>query len=387
MAPVQRPPIRQEQRQQRRTKDLRRTPRRGLSPRDGVPPSSLRAPSKWERRRSLLPMVLSVLLIAALGGGAAGTSQRRRLTMAPAPVSQPASKAPALTMIPVPHQGPDLWQGGPAPGELVSSAAFLMRVEDGAAVYTKEPNRTVYPASLTKMMTVLVALEQLEDLDQVVQLPPELYPPLQQQSAALSGLLPGERVGLRHLLYGAILPSGAESCEMLAMQVAGSSQAFVELMNQKAQELGMSYTHFTNTTGLHDDMQYTSVRDMAQLLRYALGREDFRQVFTTFSHTIPPTNLHDQGLTLRSNLSNSLGGVYTFDGGVFLGGKTGYTPEAGLCLASLARVQEEEFILVTVGAPGSSRSGSGYLRDARLLYQQLGKSLGVTPLPPVQQRS
>ena len=341
------------------------------------PPAPQRAPApppRWEKRRSVWPAVLAVLLAAGAGGFALGMSLR---DPPPLPQALPAAVLDGVpaspSVVPSPLREPDPWREGPAPGELCSAAAFLMRAADGAAVYTKNPDQVVYPASLTKMMTVLVVLDRLEDLDEVLVMPEEIYEPLWKRSAALAGFLPGEEVTVRDLLYGAMLPSGAECCEALAIRAAGGSQAFVDLMNQKAAELGLGYTHFTNVTGLHDDMQYTSVRDMAALLRRALEQETFRQVFTTPQYTVPATNLHPQGLTLRSSMYKGLG-ARAFAGGEILGGKTGFTDEASLCFASLARVNGEEYILVTVRAEGGPRQGAGHIQDALLLYGGLAQA-------------
>ena len=114
----------------------------------------------------------------------------------------------------------------------------------------------------------------------------------------MAGFSAGEEVSAEDLLYGVLLPSGAECCIGLAEYVAGSVDAFVELMNQKAAELGMNHTHFCNPTGLHDENHYTTVSDLAILLETVLENDTLRQMATTQNHTCAPTDLHPEGVLL-----------------------------------------------------------------------------------------
>lgn len=130
-----------------------------------------------------------------------------------------------------------------------------------------------------------------------------------------------------------MLPSGADAALGLACATAGSEADFAALMNRRAAELGMAHTHFKNATGLHDPGHYTTVSDMARLLRAGLENPDFRALFTTLYYQTAPTNRHPGGLGLSSTL-NALMDTPCPNGVTLLGGKTGYTEEAGLCLAS-----------------------------------------------------
>ena len=216
-------------------------------------------------------------------------------------------------------------------------------------------------------MTVLVILDQFEDLDHTVTLPGEVFDCLSGSGASVAGFLPGEQLTLRDLLYGCVLPSGADAAMSLACATAGSEENFAELMNGKAAELGMAHTHFKNATGLHDPGHYTTVMDMAVLLRAGLKNPDFRELLTTFDYQTEPTNRHPGGVGLSSTLSSLMGTPYQ-DGVTLLGGKTGYTEEAGLCLATLAEKDGREYIAVTAGAPGSHETSPRHLKDAFLLY-------------------
>ena len=176
---------------------------------------------------------------------------------------------------------------------------------------------------------------------------------------------------MRDLLYGAMLPSGAECCEALARLVSGSEENFAALMNQKAAELGMKNTHFTNATGLTDTEHYSSAADMAKLLQAALHNVTFRTIFTTEHYTTTATAQHPEGVSLTSTLLGKLDGTELPAGAQIEGGKTGYTAAAGLCLASLATVNRKEYILVTLAAPGDHGTEQYNIRDAVQVYRKL----------------
>ena len=203
-------------------------------------------------------------------------------------------------------------------------------------------------------------------------LPEDIFPELRAEGASMAGFRPGETATVRDLLYGALLPSGAECCEALAREVSGSEEAFVELMNQKAAELEMRSTHFCNPTGLHDPEHVSTVRDMARLTEAALQNETFRKLFTTERYTVPATNCHPQGFTMHSTLLSQLDGTELHSGRI-LGGKTGYTGEAGLCLASLAEVKGREYILVTAGAGGNHSTAPYHIEDAVTVYRRVSR--------------
>ena len=253
---------------------------------------------------------------------------------------------------------------------LNSPHAILLQADSGEVLAEKDADSTIYPASMTKMMTALLAIEANPDLDTPVTLPEEIFPALQAQNASLAGFQAGETATVRDLLYGAMLPSGAECCEALARQVSGSEEAFVALMSRKAGELGMKHTHFANCTGLTSPEHYSSAADLAVLLQAALNNETFRTVFTTGQYTSSVTAQHPKGLYMASTLLRRLdGGEVT--GGQILGGKTGYTDAAGLCLASLAVVNGKEYILVTLGAPGNHATEQTNIMDAVQVYRRL----------------
>lgn len=258
--------------------------------------------------------------------------------------------------------------------QLDSPYAVLMDAKSGTVLGTRNGEDRIYPASMTKILTVLTAIENIKNLKATVTMDSGIYDALYAADASRAGFEPGEEVVIQDLLYGALLPSGAECCIELALQAAGSESAFVELMNQKVQKLGLSGTHFTNCTGLHSDDQYSTVTEIAEILRKALGNKTFYTVFTTKSYTAGATGIHPEGLSFQSSMFKEMESA-TVIGGEILGGKTGYTDEAGRCLASMAEIDGREYILVTAGWAQNPRVDSYHINDAFLGYNALGRAL------------
>ncbi|MDR2087799.1 MAG: serine hydrolase [Clostridiales Family XIII bacterium] len=315
-----------------------------------------------KRKRNAGCAILALLCVLAAVLGVCSLSGERRAE-APSEGNRSASGAPRDS-----RPGRSASEGYRVPPDLsVGSAnAILLRVANGEALFCKNSDARMYPASLSKMMTAIVALEHLEDLDEriVLQDKGDFY---YIARASVAGYLPGEEVRAIDLLYGLLLPSGAECAIGLAERVAGDESAFADLMNDKARELGMRGTHFVNATGLHDDAHYSTARDMAVLLRYAIENDTFLEIFTSARYASPPTDMHADGIAYHSTLFAEIGDA-RFDGGAILGGKTGYTEQAGQCLASLAEKYGEKFILVTCGAPEGDETHKPRIDDAFAVY-------------------
>lgn len=255
--------------------------------------------------------------------------------------------------------------------DLESPNAILVRLSDQSITMQKNSEEKIYPASLTKIMTAIVAIENLTDLEHEIKLTHATFDGLYEANAAMAGFQPGESVQAIDLLYGVILPSGAECSIALAEQIAGTEEDFVMLMNKKAEALGMAGTHFENTNGFQDENHYTTVKDLSILLSYALQNETFREVFTSPRHVTQPSNKHPDGITIKSTLFEKLNDEILVDGAI-LGGKTGYTDYAGLCLASLAVVDNNEYILISAGAKGDHNTKQYHITDALTVYNRIG---------------
>ncbi|MDR0434031.1 MAG: serine hydrolase [Gracilibacteraceae bacterium] len=255
-------------------------------------------------------------------------------------------------------------------GELISANAYLLRLSDGGVLLDYDAGARVFPASLTKIMTALVVIESGFDLEQNVTVTADLLRRLEAQDASTAGFGAGDSVKARDLLYGVILPSGAECSEALATAVAGSVSEFVQMMNTTAYRLGLTNTNFANPTGLHDDSQFSTARDMAELLRYSLQNETFRAVFLAKDYVSAPTNRHPRGLTMQNRVAKNL--AVALMPQVF-GCKTGYTRQAGICLASYTLIGGEEYIFVTLGAPRDAEDA--YLRDLDLISRRISQKI------------
>jgi len=252
--------------------------------------------------------------------------------------------------------------------KLYSPYAILVRLKDSKVVFEINSERRIYPASLTKIMTAIVAIENISDIQEKVVLKESIFQDLYEDNASMAGFLPNEEVSAIDLLYGTLLPSGADAATGLAILTSDSESEFVNVMNKKAEQLGMNDTHFTNVSGLYDDNHYSTVKDIATLLEYALKNEIFREVFTSVTKTTASTNKHPDGIKFYSTMFKNMDN-YEFEGGEILGGKTGYAgEETGLCLASLAVKNETEYISVTAAAAGNQYTEPYHIMDAFTLY-------------------
>ena len=176
------------------------------------------------------------------------------------------------------------------------------------------------------------------------------------------------------LLYGAMLPSGAECCIALADTISGSEADFAELMNKKAAKLGMDNTHFCDSTGLHNPDHYSTVKDIAVLMKYCIKNDTFREIIETARHSTGVTNIHPDGITYYSTMFKNLSDP-TVTGGKILGGKTGYTSEAGHCLVSFAEIEGREYIFVSAGASGADGNTIPHIQDAVTVYNRVGAAI------------
>lgn len=254
--------------------------------------------------------------------------------------------------------------------EIDSSYGSLMQVQGGKIIGEKDGDVIAYPASLTKIMTTIVAIENLSDLNRQITITDEMVGDLYLHDATQAGFQSGETVRAIDLLYGVMLPSGADCCRALSYDIAGSEEAFVALMNKKVEKLGLKNTHFCDSTGLHDPDHYSTANDMAVILKYAWKNETFREILKSPWHSTPGTNVHPDGITYYSTMYKGIGDQ-TVIGGEILGGKTGFTNQAGLCLASVAEIEGQEYIFVTMGAWYDGQNYS----DAKYVYNKLGSAI------------
>lgn len=233
--------------------------------------------------------------------------------------------------------------------DVLSPYVALLDVNNNEIIAGKSIDIRINPASMTKVMTLIVAVENLKSLDDTFTMTTEIIDPLYRQSASRAGFEADEVITAKDMLYGLILPSGADASVGLSILIAGSEDNFVKLMNDKCEEMGLKNTHFMNTSGLYDENHYTTPMEMAMILEYAMTNETCREVLSTYQYTTSSTPQHPEGILLSSTMFSRMYGneVQTVN---ILAGKTGYTVEAGNCLVSYAERGEDKYIVVTAGA-------------------------------------
>lgn len=240
--------------------------------------------------------------------------------------------------------------------DLYSDYYYMVDMDNGQVILDQGSQDLIYPASMTKMMTLIVALENIENVEERILLDEAVFDGLYEANASMAGFYLNETVTLEDCLYGLFLPSGAETTRAIAFYVADSEENFVRLMNEKANELGMLDTHYVNTTGLHDNDHVTTLQDLAKLLSYCLENEEFRKIFSTRKYTAYSGSMHQKGIVWQSTTFKNLDrvGYNELDESDIVGGKTGYTIPAGLCLASVGEKDGRRYMLITAHAPSGS---------------------------------
>ena len=230
-----------------------------------------------------------------------------------------------------------------------SKYSVLLDVENNVVMAQRDAEQKMFPASMTKVMTLIVAVENMNSLSDTFTMTADILSPLYDASASLAGFQEGETVSMKDLLYGAILPSGADATAAIAIKIAGSEEDFVKMMNEKAEVLGLHDTHFTNTSGLHDEDHYTTALDMAVILNYAIKDDLCREVLSTYQYTTAKTQQHPDGIPLESTLFSRMYGDEV-KGVQIEGGKTGYTDEAQHTTCAFAEKDGREYIAVIADA-------------------------------------
>lgn len=235
-----------------------------------------------------------------------------------------------------------------------STNGILIDVGTEEILACREPYQRINPASMTKVLTLLVAAEHVTDLQDTFTMTAEIADYSYRHDCSIAGFGVGEAVTVEELMYGTILPSGADAAMALAEYVAGSQEAFVELMNGKLEQLGLADTaHFTNCVGLFDEEHYCTVYDMALILKAASDNELCRSVLSARTYaTSVPSEQQPEGILLSNWFLRRIEDKDTH--GEVLCAKTGFVDQSGSCAASLATDHEgREYICVTTGSISS----------------------------------
>ena len=256
------------------------------------------------------------------------------------------------------------------PPALASAAALLVDTDTGTVLYEQDADAQRYPASTTKIMTALVVLEHA-NLDDVVTVEESDFDEVTADSS-VAGLKPGDTLTVRDLLACLLVPSGNDASYVLARYVGGGDwHAFVDMMNERAAELGCTNTHFVNPCGLHDDDHYTSARDLARIFEAALTHPEFVEAASSATWDLPATPVNP-ARTLKSTdmLIKPESPVYM--DGLVTAAKTGSTPEAGRCLVASAEKDGMHLVGVTLGAgywTANAQGVTGNFTDMRSLFE------------------
>lgn len=249
--------------------------------------------------------------------------------------------------------------------DVLSTYALLIDLDDNTITAQKSAKDRMNPASMTKILTVLVAAEHITDLDDTFTITREITDYSYKNDCSSAGFLDGETVTVKDLLYGTVLPSGGDAAAGLACYVAGSLEKFVELMNEKISELGLSESsHFTNCVGLYDKDHYCTAYDMAMMLKAAVENKLCREVLSAHTYTTSPTEQHPEGIQLSNWFLRRIEDKDT--GGEVVCAKTGYVAQSGSCAASYEVTEGgKHYICVTADAYSSWRC----IYDHVALYQ------------------
>ncbi len=241
--------------------------------------------------------------------------------------------------------------------EVISTNAILIDESTDTIIASKGAEERISPASMTKVLTVLVAAEQIteEDLDDTFIMTLEITDYAYVNDCSSVGFLDGEEITVRDLFYGTILHSGGDAAVGLATYIAGSHEAFVDMMNAKLEELGISdSTHFTNCVGLYDDNHYCTVYDMAVIMKAAMQNELCREILSAHTYTTVPTVKHPEGITISNWFLRKIEDKDT--GGEVLCAKTGYVVQSRNCAVSYGTFADQTpYICVTAGSTSSWR--------------------------------
>lgn len=248
------------------------------------------------------------------------------------------------------------WPSGPKKSSLSSASAIVMELSTGSILYTKNIHAKHYPASITKIMTTLLVLENCSLSETLTFTEEEAYG-IEIGSSSL-GCLPGEKFTLEQTVYGIMLQSANEMCLAAADHVAGSQKKFIRMMNDRVAQLGLKNTHFVNPNGLHDDNHYTTAYDMACIAREAWKNTAFQRVTGTKTYSIGATNKRKKGEIMQLLNHHQMVNGYQhpeYEYKYCIGGKTGYTSMAHSTLVTFAEKDGMQLVAVIMRADGAKQ--------------------------------
>ncbi len=262
-------------------------------------------------------------------------------------------------------------------------ALYLYNLDNSVEIYNKNGDKKMYPASLTKIMTYIVVAENIKDFDNTkITVKKELLSSLLGTGSSVSGIKTDDILSITQLLHCLMIKSGNDAALVLADYVGGDVRTFVDMMNNKAAELGCSKTHFVNPHGLHDDDHYSTAIDIAIMTKYAMTLPEFMEICC-----LPTSYVLGQDkyplVTTNSMIDQARGGKYYYQ--YARGIKTGHTEEGGYCLVSSAAYNGYSYLCVALGAPiknlaGNRITDNNAMLDSKSIYKWAFTNLELKPI-------
>lgn len=249
----------------------------------------------------------------------------------------------------------------PSSFDISAESALLISLDGNSKIFEKEPDKKMYSASLVKIMTSVIILDKSAEGDMI----PVTQAALDELigiSYNAYGFTEGEALSVEQIIAAIMLASSNEAAHIAAHYYAGGTEKFVELMNQKATELGMSGTNYTNVTGFHDDNQYTTASDLYKLIKYAMEDERFEPIVSTRLYTMEGTQQHpDTRYILNSNWLIDSATTYYYRNAT--GVKNGTSDESGRCLVATAAKNKRTYVCILLGCPTEDKDGNDVFYD------------------------
>ena len=297
-----------------------------------------------------------------------------------------AEDDPIITATPVPEHSAyysqaadtDSIKGGPTGPSIEGQSAVLMDAVTDSVLYSKNADEKLYPASITKIMTALLACENL-DMNDTITMSQEAAYGIESGSSSIYAET-GEVFTVEQALMALMLESANEMALALAEKVSGSVKKFVELMNQRAEQLGCHNTHFNNPNGLHDEKHYTTANDMMKIAKAAWYNPLYRKFVTTQVYEVPPTNMQPETRYFLNHHKMMAGQSYAYDG--VLGGKTGYTTNAGNTLVTYAKRGNMVLVAVVLNSTNGAFPDTASMLDYGFdNFEKVDMNVDLNPVP------
>lgn len=249
--------------------------------------------------------------------------------------------------------------------EINSKNAILYNMNDKEVIYEKNSEDIVQIASLTKIVTAITVIENTDNLEKEVTITKDMLKGL--DGYAKVGFKVGDKLTYMELLYALMLPSAADAAQALAIDVSGSIEEFANLMNQKVEEIGVTNSKFDNPTGMDSENNYSTASDLAQILIYSLENDTFKTLFNTNYYTINSINKKIEKTMIATS------SLYNLDTSIIKGVKTGFTYDAGMCLASTTTIDNVNYLLITLGAEARTTNN---IKDTIKIYEYYSTNYG-----------